>query len=147
MQTVFIEATHSRTEPGNHGKFLVGRFTIEEWARRSEMYGGLSLLPAVRWSVDNLLVLDLQTGEGAIFRPGGLASADLNKHALWVCPLYESFLAWLYQQDLTDLDTLPTLVELPDAPFAMFGHRRPGPKQTGPAPQHSYVPPDPDLDR
>lgn len=72
-------------------------------------------------------VLDLQTGEGAFFRPGGYAAADLEKHRVWVCPLFEPFLEWLYRQDLTDLGQLPRLVELPDAEFAMRGYRRAGP--------------------
>ena len=70
--------------------------------------------------------LRLQTGEGAMFRPGGSPAADLDKHAVWVCPLFQPFLAWLYEQDLTDLDALPAHVELPDAEFAFAGYRRPG---------------------
>jgi hypothetical protein len=44
-----------------------------------------------------------------------------------VCPLFEPFLEWLYEQDLTDLSTLPRRVELPDAEFSFTGYRRPGP--------------------
>src|SRR6266568_9619596 len=76
------------------------------------------------WTSDHLLVLDLQTGEGAIFRPGGSARADLNeKHQVWVCPLFEPFMEWLYKQDTPDLTALPDQVEL-DAPGAPFGYRR-----------------------
>ena len=73
-------------------------------------------------------MLDLQTCEGAAFSPGGLVSADLNKHRVWVCPLYEPFLNWLYKQDTTDLSALPAHVDLPDAEFQMSGYRRPGPE-------------------
>lgn len=52
---------------------------------------------------------------------------DLDKHRVWVCPLYEPFLNWLYAQDLADLDKLPDLVDIPDAEFQMHGYRRPGP--------------------
>jgi hypothetical protein len=125
MQTKFIEATNG---PRNWGKFMVGRFDKDEWARRSAVSGGKwPLLRAVGWSLDSLLVVDLQTGEGAIFLPGGFVPADLEKHAIWVCPLFEPFLVWLYQQDLSDLDRLPAHVDLPDAEFAMQGYRRPGP--------------------
>jgi len=87
------------------------------------------LLSTRGWSHDHVWVLDLETGEGACFRPGGLAHADLNKHRIWVCPLFEPFLEWLYDQDLTDLTVLPDLVTLTlkEAPFSMFGYRRPGP--------------------
>lgn len=71
-------------------------------------------------------MLDLETGEGALFLPGGYASADLDKHKVWVCPLFEPFLAWLYKQDLQDLSKLPDLVDLPDAPFQWSGYRRSG---------------------
>ena len=75
-----------------------------------------------------MLVVDLETGEGAMFSPGGLAAADLQKHRIWVCPMFEPFLAWLYKQDLSDLTKLPKHVDLPDAPFEMHGYRREGKK-------------------
>lgn len=131
MITKFIEATNG---PRNWGKFMLARFSAEEWARRSqilpmppaEVIMGAPLLPQVGWSRDHLLVLDLQTGEGAIFRPGGCASADLAKHRIWVCPLFEPFLTWLWTQKTADLDSLPDHVDLPDAEFQMSGYRRPG---------------------
>lgn len=123
METVFIEATHG-PQGFNHGKFMVGRFTPDEWARRSVVDGRM-LAGTGGWTPEHVLVLDLQTGEGAIFRPGGKASYDLgHKHQIWVCLLYEAFLEWLYQQDLTDLQKLPALVELPDAPAGLHGYRR-----------------------
>jgi hypothetical protein len=132
MDTRFIEAAHCK-EGGNWGKFLVGRFTEEEWARRSVVEahcgGDRSLLRGRGWSPNSIVVFDLQTGEGALFRPGGYAPADLNKHRVWVCPLFEPFLTWLYQQDLSDLSSLPDYVELPDAPFSMAGYRREGPPE------------------
>jgi hypothetical protein len=124
MQSKFIEATNG---PQNWGKFMVGRFTQEEWMTRSAVEPERGLIAGRGWSRDHLLVVDLQTGEGAIFRPGGVAGYDLNKHAIWVCPLFEPFLTWLYEQDLSDLDALPAYVDLPDAEFMMSGYRRPGP--------------------
>lgn len=147
MKTKIIEAGQSAQGP-NWGKFLLGRFDVE-WSRRSGMYeaarkvtdemcgegtyeesNGVSrsmpLLSEIGWGRNHLWVLDLQTGEGAYFSPGGYATADLDKHKIWVCPMFEPFLAWLYKQDLTDLDALPDFVELPDAPFHMQGFRRAG---------------------
>ncbi len=123
MESKLIEVT---SPSGNWGKFALLRFD-QEWAVRSQMSeGSFGLLRNLGWTREHLWVLDLQTGEGAFFRPGGLAAADLTKHKIWCCPLYEPFLTWLYQQNLDDLGKLPDLVEL-DAPFSMSGYRRPGP--------------------
>lgn len=128
MKTILIEANGNG---GNWGKFLVARFT-NEWdhvsAIERESRGlVLPLLCAVGWGKDALLVLDLQTGEGSIFRPGGCAKADLNKHKIWVCPLFEPFLTWLYRQDLTDIETLPRVIELEHG-LELSGYRRSGPE-------------------
>jgi hypothetical protein len=71
------------------------------------------LLGTVGWTRTHLWVLDLETGEGACFKPGGLASADLQKHKIWVCPLFEPFLVWLYEQKLDDLQQPPDHIDLP----------------------------------
>lgn len=141
MESKFVEVTQSVDGGFNHGKFMIGRFDKQEWQRACEMDlrfaeattdyrraqgEGRSLLGRCGWSGDHVLVLDLQTGEGSIFLPGGSASADLDKHKVWVCPMFEPFLEWLYGQDLSDLLKLPDLVELPDAPEAMYGYRRAG---------------------
>lgn len=132
MRTKIIEAVQSRGHPGNWGKFLVGEPDLEftrQSAVKSEFPG--SLLTSIGWTWEHLWVLDLQTGEGAFFKPGGLAAADLEKHAIWVCPLFCPFLEWLYERyreaGELDLDSLPDLVELPGAEFSFHGHRRPGP--------------------
>jgi hypothetical protein len=122
MRTKFIEATNC---PMNWGKFMIGEFTAEEWALRSQV-DDRSIIRGRGWSSKHKLVLDLQTGEGAVFSPGGYAKADLDKHKIWVCPLFEPFLEWFYKQDLSDIDALPTHVDLPDAPFSMSGYRRAG---------------------
>ena len=141
MDTVFIEATNTRAGGINWGKFMVGRWTQEEWSRSSVVNDeylrstgtndqarriGSPLLRQIGWASHHITVMDLQTGEGAIFRPGGLASADLHKHRIWVCVLFEDFLTWLYHQDLSDLQALPRLVNL-DTESALYGHRRKGP--------------------
>ena len=140
MKTKLIEATNDQ----NHGKFLLGRFNDEEWARRSrvdEEYAaktgepdlGISLLGRCGWQRNGyLLVTDLQTGEGAIFRLSGHPKYDLEKHRIWVCPMYEFFLEWLFEEYKKDpkkvmgLD-LPEVVQLDTKHFELYGHRRPGP--------------------
>lgn len=138
METKIIEATNGKAQ--NWGKFLVGRFTTE-WSARSTVMAEWNasqgrdetttlLLREIGWNPQAIWVLDLQTCEGAAFKPGGLARADLNKHRIWVCPLFEPFLAWLYQQDLKDLQKLPDCIDLPNAAFDFAGYRRPGPEES-----------------
>lgn len=120
---------------------MLGRFTPEQWEYRSAVceeggFGPAPLLAGRGWVQDHLLVFDLQTGEGAMFlpRPDRNPSYELNqKHQIWVCPLFEPFLHWLYKQDLSDLTALPRSVDLPDAEFAFSGHRRKGPAQITPS--------------
>ncbi len=118
-----MEATNNDQ---NWGKFVIMRFD-NEWQEKSA-FTDHSLLREVGWHPKNIIVMDLQTGEGGRFLPGGLAAADLDKHKIWVCPMYEPFLEWLYRQDLTDLNKLPNSVNLPNAKFAMAGYRRQGEK-------------------
>jgi len=126
MRTYFFEATNGF----NWGKFAVGIFDDEEWARISNVNTGSRLLPRLGWAQDNLFVwvMDLQTGEGIYVRPGGQASYDLNsKHQVWVCPLYEPFLNWLYRQDTDLLEELSgQVVQLTEeeAPSSLRGYRR-----------------------
>lgn len=123
MKTRVIEVTNGP----NWGKFLLGRLD-EEWQLRSAMAGtpDTPLPRQLGWTPEHLWVLDMQTGEGAFVRPGGYAKADLDKHAIWVCPMFEPFLTWLYRQDLSDLDALPSLVTFTqeEAPFDFRGYRR-----------------------
>lgn len=125
MKTRIVEAIQPGG-PANWGKFLVGRFDTE-WHVRSavDLDSERPLLATIGKGPATLFVMDLQTGEGALFRPGGYAKADLDKHKIWVCPMFEPFLEWLYKQDLTTLDDLPRLVEL-EAPFELRGYRRKG---------------------
>jgi len=131
--TKFIEATNAEGGGGiNWGKFVILRFDEGEWAVRAQIDGS-GLVGGRGWSRKHLVVFDLQTGEGAMFLPGGSARADLAKHKIWVCPMFESFLVWLYRQPLDDLDALPSLVKFAEeeAPSAMAGYRRSGDEQLG----------------
>lgn len=124
MISKIVEATNDNQ---NWGKFMVLQCD-EEWERRSaiDTTSRTPLLQSIGFTPEHIWVLDLQTGEGAWFRPGGIARCDLNKHKIWVCPLYEPFLTWLYGQDLRDLTKLPDMVNLPDAVFDFYGYRRAG---------------------
>lgn len=128
MKLKFIEVTNG---PRNWGKFAVGEFSYDDWQTQSAVatVGNSKHLSDRGWTREHKLVLDLQTGEGAIFKMGGMAAADLHKHRIWVCPMFGPFLEWLYQQDTRDLSTLPDHVDLPDAPFYMAMPRNRGPGQ------------------
>lgn len=123
METKVIEFA---SVEGNWGKFLLGRMDTE-WKVPSNVDVGRPVMVGRGWSKKHLWVMDLQTGEGAIFMPGGIPRADLNKHRIWVCPLFEPFLIWLYQQDLTNLEALPAVVAIEGIPLQLAGYRRPGP--------------------
>lgn len=142
MRIKIIEVTNQF----NFGKFMLLQMD-EEWNRRSKLVEGyleqlgtlkqqtIPLLREIGWNRDNVIVFDLQTQEGAAFFRGGLAKNDLEKHKIWVCPMYEPFLAWLYHPDRRNLDImlLPDIVELSEEATrehtALHGHRRPGPKK------------------
>lgn len=139
MRTTFIEATQNVWHGLNHGKFMVGVFDAEEWQRPSAldeavngMGAGGSLLRRCRLTPRDILVMDFQTGEAAVFCHGGFAGADLSRHRVWVCPLFEPFLTWLYEQPLDRIlrGQLPPLIELPDAAPELAGYRRPGPQES-----------------
>ena len=121
MKVKLVEVTNGER---NWGKFLIGAFD-SEWQYRSAIDGN-SIIAGRGWVREHILVLDLQTGEGAIFLPGGRAKNDLDKHRIWVCPMFEPFLEWLYKQP--DPFAIPAHVDLPDAPFSMAGYRRRGPE-------------------
>lgn len=125
MKTHFIEVTNNSQ---NWGKFVLIRFEENEFSYKSCIAAKIRLLPGIGWHPSDIIVFDLQTCEGAAFsaRPHASVKADLAKHQIWVCPMYEPFLEWLYQQDLTDLDKLPAFVNLPDVEFALAGYRRKG---------------------
>jgi hypothetical protein len=131
METKFVEAGHGE-RPGNWGKFLVARFDAAEWTEPAR-YPGCDypcLIASQSWAEDMVWVMDLATQEGAGFMPGGLAEADLQRHQIRVCPLFEPFLVWLYEFVAEHAETwwqdLPRTLDLPDADFVLFGYRRPG---------------------
>ena len=130
MKTKFIEATSNF----NWGKFMVARFTDEEWAQKSAHPDSPGpLLRQLGWGRNQTVVFDLQACEGAMFCPPGAPVHDLEKHKIWVCPMFPCFLEWLYKQDLTDLDALPSIITIPQEIAQRYeafrGYRRPGPPE------------------
>lgn len=125
MNVVFTEASNGF----NWGKFAIGRFEPDEVAYRSVIDDSMgisaSLVRGRGWSSEHFWFMDLQTGEGALFRHGGLARADLNKHRIHVCPMAEPTLAWIMAHPLDELPPVIHLTEA-EAPSSMQGYRRPG---------------------
>src|SRR5262245_9402901 len=98
MKTKFIEATDATKF--NWGKFMIGYFEPAELGRpvtlpNAQLASRRPLLDQIGFDRREIFVADLQTQEGAFFRPGGSPKADLEKHRIWVCPLFEPFLEWL----------------------------------------------------
>jgi hypothetical protein len=130
MDTKFVEAGHPGV--GNWGKFIVACHTTAELQEPTQFPGceGQRVVSLAGNGARDMWVFDLQTGEG--FRvpvSERHAFSILEKHQVWVCPMFEPFLGWLLAYiDSHPNDwwsTLPRTVELPDAPFEMRGHRRP----------------------
>lgn len=122
MDVHFVEATNG---PQNWGKFAVCRFTDDEWKVLSQV-DGRPLLAGRGWSREHTLIVDLQTGEGAFF-PEWVHKSDLDKHAIWVCPMFEHALLKILAGDHDPMKTEP-LIDFPDAPFEYAGYRRGGPQ-------------------
>lgn len=126
MKSQIVEVTNGEK---NWGKFLVAHFDAKEIWHHSAVSPGRPLLQQIGYNLSlperMVWVLDLQTREGACFKIGGHAKADLDTHKIWVCPMFEPFLEWLYK-NYTGIDELPTHVDLPDAPFSLRGYRREG---------------------
>lgn len=133
MKQKFIEACQTPQGP-NWGKFAVFQWEPTDWAYESAVDVGASLLRSRGRNPDSLLVVDLETNEGAWFRPGGSVEYDIRKKRIWVCVMFGSLLQWLYNQAteakkagrVFDIDDLPPVVYIPDTIDAA-SYRRPGP--------------------
>jgi hypothetical protein len=114
----------------NWGKFLVSKFDENDHAQVSAIDHG-PLIQRRGWTRQHLFVMDLQTGEGAMFLPGpgGSAMHDLERHRIWCCPMYQYFLERLYVTPAWwDVVSLPAIIKLgPEVPSALAGYRRKGP--------------------
>lgn len=143
MELKFIEAGHPVDENGfggNWGKFAVGRWTGPELGEKTKYPGceGQNIASLRGWGGDHVWLFDLQTGEAARFHTNNPIPVDvrhqLKTHKIWVCPMFEPFMVWLWGHIRLHpdwWDTLPRTVELPaDTPFDFAGYRRPGPQET-----------------
>jgi hypothetical protein len=124
MKVKFIEANSNNA---NWGKFMVCQYEPQERGYISPIAEDNLLRNCAATREEGVWVMDLATGEGAFFNPSrGNAKYHLNeKHKILVCILYEAFLIWLYEQDLTDIDLLPAVIDV-NVPFAFFVNRRLG---------------------
>lgn len=122
MDVKFVETTNG---PQNWGKFAVLRFDDDDWKQKSAV-DGRPLLAGRGWGRDHVMVVDLQTGEGAFFFAGGIHKSDLDKHAIWVCPMYEATLRHVCDGEHDPMKTEDHL-DFPDEPFEYAGYRRQGP--------------------
>ncbi len=141
MDIRLIEAGQTLEEGPNWGKFLVGRFEEDEWNYPSVITGEpllRSLGPTKTprrdpYTTANILVLDLQTGEGFFTRASQTprqrewecaldrAFEELANHAVHTCVIFPWFLAHLYT--LEDPLACHAFVELPQAPLGFVGAR------------------------
>lgn len=127
----------------NWAKLMVSQFDNDELAYKSRVdTEAKSLLEAVAarrkeyWgeAQQKRLVVDLQTDEGAWFlpHPERDPKVDLDRHQIWVCPLFYPFLQWLYRTNPVHVSGIPDVVELdPDDVIKFQGYRRPGPQFLG----------------
>lgn len=131
MRTRYFEATQAEQGGFNWGKFTVSVLEGVDWSVRSSIsHEPVPLLAWRGWSPQHIIVFDLETGEGARFRHGGCARADLNKTGIWVCVLFEAFLTWVYAQDLAQFESWPSTVILPGVEADFSGFRRGGPDES-----------------
>jgi hypothetical protein len=137
MKTMFLEAGHGPAAPGNWGKFMIARYEpheLTEPTRYPGCEGRQGIVNQRGWAGDHFWVLDLVTGEGVRFHVGAVPEIDahnaLEEHPVWVCPLFEPMLVWLFKfvggRPETWWDELPRTIDLPDAPFQLYGYRRSG---------------------
>jgi hypothetical protein len=124
MITKIVEVTNNF----NWGKFMLAAFDEQEWKIRSQLTDSY-LLGRLGWDRSHVWFMDLQTGEACFILPGGMVARDLEKHAVWVCPMAEPFLEWFYahKEYHRDIIRIPNLVLLTDAESSFRGYRRQGP--------------------
>jgi len=116
VQTYLFESVADPFTLDNWGAFLVAVPDEIEWGWRSRALPAGAPLPEMfGWNSRQAWVMDLRTGEGAIFTMGGDARADLDAHRIHVTAQFEAFLEWLYGQDLARLRHLPYMVKVDGA--------------------------------
>ena len=108
MKTRIIEATSDQIF---WSTFLVGVFDMER--RYKSCVDGSMVLRS--YSPRDIFILDIQTREGAVFAPHGLADVDIERTAIYTGPLFKAFLHWIRAQfrEGLSLNDLPKHVEVP----------------------------------
>ncbi len=128
MRTKILEAGVAKDDPRTWGRFLLGRMDVE-WEAPSAIDDAARRVLGADWQNPerattvlsqchyskrgHLLVLDLSTGEGAVFNLDGWPNTELQSHKIRVSPMFQPLLDWLsYRLYLEDLDALPAFVRL-----------------------------------
>jgi hypothetical protein len=128
VQTYLFESVADPFVRYNWGAFLVAVPDEIEWGWRSHAIpGDISLPEQLAWGPSQAWVMDLRTGEGALFSLGGDYRAELESHRIFVTAQFEGFLEWLCLQDPAGLRHLPHVVKVADATFSIRNYRRLGP--------------------
>lgn len=113
MKTKVIEV--EEPVPGFWCKFMIGVFT-DEWGHRPVVdapeYEATSLLRQLGWSRDHYLILDLESGQGAIFHRGSHPEWDERTKGLSRNPMLVPLWKWLQTQDLDRIQDFPDKVTL-----------------------------------
>lgn len=100
-QIVVVDHTEGTGAIVSQGVFLVAEFEPSE----------LEVVRETGWGPQHRLVVDLKTGVGGLYRPGGDPFFDVCQDRK-VGPLFASFMKWLYGQG--DPWALPAHVTLED---------------------------------
>jgi hypothetical protein len=128
VQTYLFESVADPFVLNNWGAFLVAVPDEIEWGWRSHAIpSDISLPEQLAWGPSQAWVMDLRTGEGALFTLGGDYRAELESHRIFVTAQFEGFLEWLCLQDPAGLRHLPHVVKVADATFSIKNYRRLGP--------------------
>lgn len=131
MKVKFIECEDKL----NWGKFQLLQWEPSDMQRQSKVREGTPLLMAVEGQrvagndpLKAVFVRDLQTEEGATLHPAKEVDPkpQLDRHRVWVCPLFLPFARWLFANWEGDVATLPDIVELSGEVLHLQGYRRPG---------------------
>lgn len=123
MITKLIETT----DMFNHGKFLVGQmegFELTQYLAIKD--DGRQLSHVLHASPSKFWVLDCATCEGAFFDFSNDAYYQLERHQVWVCPMFPLFLEWAFEKFKQEPNVLnwDSLVNLKQGKHNALSRRR-----------------------
>jgi hypothetical protein len=126
---LFESMSRDHRTHANWGQFMVLVPDGVEWTWHSHITN--SMTPALEefgWTPGHVIVMDLRTGEAAMYLPGdGEAAKAMTEHRIFTSPQFKYFLEWLYEQDVAHLYQQPNVIELPDVTHHLSGWRDIGP--------------------